>query len=166
MPLPKWLVPAATGLAGLVAGLLINHSAESDPAAPGRESAAVFPGATAAPASATAPSVAPVTLEDLRRVVREELAAMPQAGASQGGGDPALQDSSALSIAEQNTAATQARAVLDAALSRRSWTDDDREALHAQFPVMSAAQRDEWLQQYAQAVNQGRLIPDSERPPF
>ena len=164
MRLPNWLVPAATGLAGLVAGLLINHSAESDPGAPGPAPVAVFPGATAP--STSAPSAAPVTLEDLRRVVREELAAMPQAGASPGGSDPALQDSSALSIAEQNTAATQARAVLDAAVSRRSWTDDDREALHAQFPVMSAAQRDEWLQQYAQAVNQGRLIPDSERPPF
>ena len=162
MRLPNWLVPAATGLAGLVAGLLLAHV--SVPVEPEPAPVAVFPGVT--PSSATAPSTAPVTLDDLRRVVREELAAHPRSAGAPTGGDLALEGSTATSVAEQNQAATQARAVLDAALSRRSWSDADREALHLQFTVMSPAQRDEWLQQYAQAVNQGRLIPDSEQPPF
>ena len=162
MRLPNWLVPAATGLTGLVAGLLLSQV--SDPLEPVRAPVAIFPGAT--PSSATAPSAAAVTLDDLRRVVREELAALPRVAGAPTGGDPALEGSTATSVAEQNQAATQARAVLDAALSRRSWTDADREALQSQFTVMSPTQRDEWLQQYAQAVNQGRLIPDAERPPF
>jgi hypothetical protein len=154
MSLRDWLVPAATGLAGLAAGFLIAEN-RSMPAIP----AVILPHVTEDVADAR-PAAVPVTLDDLRRIVREELAAMR---ASHG---PEAQESAAESPADQDAAATQARAVLDAALSRRSWTETDREALAHQFVLMSPAQRDEWMQKYAQAVNQGRLIPDSERPPF
>jgi hypothetical protein len=165
MPLLKWLVPATTGVAGFVAGFLINgRSEEPRPHSPESAAVVVYPGGTATPAAV--PSTAPVTLDDLRRVVREELAALPAGAATRATAGSGLENSTANSVVEQNSAATQARAVLDAALSRRSWTEADREALHAQFLAMSPAQRDEWLLQYSQAVNQGRLVPDSERPPF
>jgi hypothetical protein len=164
MPLPDWLVPAATGVAGLVAGLLINHSSDPDSAAVEGAPVVVVPGTDEHARSVG--SATPVTLDDLRRVVREELAAQPGGAVPQGNRTPELEGSIATSVAEQNAAAAQAQALLDAALSRRSWTDADREALHAQFPVMSPEQRDGWMQQYAQAINQGRLVADSERPPF
>lgn len=164
MALPRWLVPAATGIAGLVAGLLINQPADPDTTALERAPVVVIPGNGEDPAAAT--SVAPVTLDDLRRVVREELAALPAGGTTVATRASGLEGSTANSEAEQSAAFAQAQAVLDAAVSRRSWTEADREALQGQFTVMSPSQRDGWLQQYAQAVNQGRLIPDSERPPF
>jgi hypothetical protein len=104
-------------------------------------------------------------VDDLRRVVREELATLSPASA----GGPARNESQPASEApseEQASAATQAGVILDAALSRRTWTEGDREALQPHFVLMAPAQRDQWLQRYAQAVNLGRLEPDSERPPF
>lgn len=155
-------MPAATGLAGLAAGLMINApgGSESDP---GPAPAVVF----STEGSRSAPSVqVPVTIDDLRRVVREELAAQRTSTPPRAADHDPLAESTASSVAEQDAAARQARAVLDAAISRRSWTAADRDALHAQFPAMSPAQRQEWLQQYAQAVNQDRLVPDLEQPPF
>ena len=154
----NWLLPAATGIAGLVAGLLI-----ADYRAEPQGSAVVFPRVVADPVG-TQPAQDPVTLDDLRRVVREELAAVPaRAGATVAGGSAAEIPAP---TGEQVAAATQARAVLDSALSRRTWSDADREALAQQSVLMTAAQRDEWLQQFAQAVNQGRLVPESELPPL
>jgi hypothetical protein len=156
-------VPAATGLTGLVAGFLIGgHAGESRPAGDARPPVVVFSGADAAPSQL--PSTNPVTLDDLRRVVREELAALPATGNARAGN--AVEAAAAAPTPEQSLAADQARAVLGSALARRSWTDNDREALSPQFAAMSPAQREEWLQQYAQAVNQGRLVPESELPPF
>jgi len=160
MAMPRWLVPAATGLAGLVAGFLIGVRVSEPPSAvEASPRLVVLPGAS----GTQLPSAEPVTLDDLRRVVREELAALPDGtGAPADGNDGA----SALPTLEQNQAAGHASAVLDAALARRSWTESDREALAERFADMSPAQRDEWMQKYAQAVNQGRLVPDSEGTPF
>ena len=158
-----WLMPAATGIAGLVAGFLIGGHA-GDPPASAAEGppVVVYPGAD--PAATQLPSAAPVTLDDLRRVVLEELAARPAGELRAGGG--VEEAAAATPSAEQEVAADQARALLGSALSRRSWTDADRDALSPQFAAMSPEQRSEWLQQYAQAVNQGRLVPESELPPF
>jgi len=159
MALRDWLVPTATGIAGLIAGLLINGAPDS--AGESGAPATVFSGT---PTTTDGSSAVPVTLDDLRRVVREELAALP-AGAA-GRQDGAADGTVAAATPDQSLAADQARAVLEAAVSRRSWTDADRDALAPQFVAMSAEQRNEWMLQYAQAVNQGRLVPDSERPPF
>jgi len=157
----NWLMPAATGFAGLVAGFLIGDRA-GEPQSTGVAGSpvVVYPGTAS---TAAQPSASPVTLDELRRVVREELAALPASGAPRSGGSDAVEIAPS---PEQNLAADQARAVLGSALSRRSWTDADREALAPQFAAMSSAQRTDWLQQYALAVNQGRLVPDSELPPF
>jgi len=96
-------------------------------------------------------------------VVREELAAMPAAGTVEHSAKVPVDEAP---TPDQASAAIQARAILDSALYRRSWTESDREALQPQFVAMTPAQRDEWLLQYAQAVNQGRLVPEGERPPF
>jgi hypothetical protein len=156
-------MPAATGLTGLVAGFLIGGQAgEPRPSGDAGPPVLVFSGTDTTPSQM--PSTDPVTLEDLRRVVREELAALPATGNARAG--HAVEAVTTTPTPEQSLAADQARAVLGSALSRRSWTDTDREALSPQFAAMSPAQREEWLQQYAQAVNQGRLVPESELPPF
>jgi len=159
----QWLMPAATGLTGLVAGFLMGgHTGESPSTGDASPHVVVYPRADST--STQLPASGPVTLDDLRRVVREELAALPAAGAVRGGHD--VESAVAEPTPEQDFAADQARAVLGSALSRRSWTDADRDALAPQFAAMSPAQREEWLQQYVQAVNQGRLVPESELPPF
>lgn len=162
MSLRDWLLPAATGIAGLVAGLLIGGG-ETEQRSVASPSTAVFPGTRETATSAPPTSV---TLEDLRRVVREELAAHLPEAQGQPAPQPRFENSTATSEAEQQAAATQARAMLDAALARRSWTEEDRHAILPHVMAMSPAQREEWLLQYVQAVNQGRLVPDSERPPF
>jgi hypothetical protein len=156
----RWLLPAATGVAGLVAGFLIGGAGEAPATADVSPRLVVLPGADPTP---QLPSVEAVTLDDLRRVVREELAALPAGMGARVGGNDTIP---VAPTSEQNQAAEQARAVLDAALSRRSWTSTDREALAQQFADMTPGQREAWLQQYAQAVNQGRLVPESEAPPF
>jgi len=56
--------------------------------------------------------------------------------------------------------------VLDGALSRREFTDADVDALHAEFRQLSVEQQAEIMQRYAVAVNQGRIVPQSDRLPF
>jgi hypothetical protein len=56
--------------------------------------------------------------------------------------------------------------VIDSALSRRQFTDADVDALRAEFHQLSSAQQAEVMQRYAMAVNQGRIVPQSDRLPF
>jgi hypothetical protein len=104
-----------------------------------------------------------ISLDDLRRAVREELAALPDRSASK---SQAVAADSIAEPLESQAASTQAHAVLDLALARRSWTAADGDALREEFLAMSDVQRDEWLRKFSQAVNQGRLVPESERIPF
>jgi hypothetical protein len=145
----KWLLPAVTGVAGLTAGLLIGaHRADSP--------AAVFmPG--------PAESHSGLTAEDVRRVVREELAAK---GTGSAGSTPAAQPSLPPATAQQVAAASEAQSVLEGAIAKRSWTEQDADAMRDVFPNLSGDQQAEFLRQYSVAVNQGRLTPQTERVPF
>jgi len=165
MNLRSWLLPACTGLAGLVAGFVLAGRLDHRGDVP--DALEVRPGTVIGSDSSDARpnrASATVTLDDIRRVVREEMAAYSPGGQQhvpQPGG-PAAQ---ALTR-EQAAAAAQANAVLDAAISRRQWTDDDAKSLRAQFHELSADQQAELLQRFSVAVNQGRLVPETDQIPF
>jgi hypothetical protein len=144
---------AAAGVAGLAVGLSIPRGAADV------NSAAPLAGP---PASPTAEAPARFTIDDVRRVVREELDARERAPTRREGSPPAT----ASPDPGQTAAAARSSAALDAAMSRRTWTDADADAVREDFNAMSAEQRAEWLRQYAVAVNQGRLVPDGERGPL
>jgi hypothetical protein len=149
----RWWWPAATGIAGLAAGFLLGGRAPDGAARP----------AVSTPAAAPAGGAAGMlTAEDVRRVVREELNARTPAGASVAS-VPAVPPE----ITPAQAAATQqAQAVLDSAIARRSWTEADADAMRETFDELTPDQQSEILRQYAVAVNQGRLVPQTDRIPF
>jgi hypothetical protein len=153
--MPGWLTPVAAAIAGLAVGFCIGRNG-------GGEAAPVAPTAAAAVPDAR-DAAAAFTLSDVRRVVREELAARTMAGAagaSHSTVTPAAPD------ATQSAAASRASSTLDSALARRTWTETDSQALREDFANMAPGQRAEWLQKFSMAVNQGSLVPESERSPF
>ena len=145
----KWLLPAVTGVAGFTAGLLVGVQRADAPAA-------VFTTGS----SASQPGL---TADDVRRVVREELAARGSVAADV---KPAALPLPPPVSAQQVAAASQAQSVLEGAIARRAWTEQDADAMRAVFPDLNGDQQSEILRQYAVAVNQGRLVPQSERVPF
>lgn len=150
---PRWLLPAATGVAGLAAGFLLGQ---------GRQPS-VTPGMAAIEESTP---VAALTSEDLRRVVREELAARSAGPASTAAAGEPPPVATPEIIARESAAASQAQSVLEGAIARRTWTEQDADGMREVFASMSAEQQSEFLRQYAVAVNQGRLMPQTERVPF
>ncbi len=64
--------------------------------------------------------------------------------------------------------ASQQRAsqLIDGAISRRQWTDADVDSLQTLFHQLTTEQQAEVLRQYAVAVNEGRLVPQTDRLPF
>lgn len=151
----EWLLPAATGIAGLAAGLFFAGSA-NPPDVAGPEAPTPL---GAAPASATPGR--PLTAEDIRRVVREELAARSATPAG-----PAAAAAESKPSSAQLQSATQVTAALESAISRGSWTEADADAAREDFHSMTGDQQAEFLRQFAVAVNQGRLVPQGERVPF
>jgi len=51
-------------------------------------------------------------------------------------------------------------------MAKRQWAEADADAMRAVFDQLSPDQQAEILRQYAQAVNQGRLVPQADRMPF
>ena len=148
--LRAWVLPVATGLAGLATGF---HLGDRQPASP----AAVDFRAPAASHDAAEPAL---TADDVRRVLREELAA--------GRASAPLPASPVAEVVTpaQAAAVSEAQSVLDTALARRTWTEADADGMRASFDKLSADQQADLLRQYALAVNQGRLVPQTERVPF
>jgi hypothetical protein len=156
-----WLA-AATGVAGVAVGWLLAPAATvpSGPAAAGPVAQSASPQAD--------PVISPpaISLDDVRRVVREELAADDARSApAPHGPEPLAGDSDPPSPA-QTAALARAGLVLDGAASRRQFTDADVDALRAEFRQLSAEQQVEIMRRYAMAVNQGRIVPQSDRLPF
>jgi hypothetical protein len=152
-----WL-PAATGVAGLAAGVLLSGWWGGEGAAPLAQAARERVAGS-------------LTVEEVRHVVREELAA--HGAAPTRGTPPPLGATSemavlapALPTASQTSATQQAESILAAAISRHTWAETDADALRGIFHDMSADQQAETLRQFAMAVNQGRLTPQTERIPF
>jgi hypothetical protein len=160
----SWLVPLGTGLGGLAAGWILA-SGPHTPASDAPLTATTQPQGSPIEVSPAFSKPATISLDDVRRVVREELVAARggPAGASQTAGD--TQDPQPPTPA-QTAALGRASAVLDSALSRRQFTDADVDALRAEFQQLSVEQQTEVMQRYAVAVNQGRIVPQSDRLPF
>jgi hypothetical protein len=162
MGLRVWTVPACAAAAGLIAGFILANGIRKDEAIPRATAVTPEPG-QAGGSDATRRSL---SLEDVRRVVREELAAH-DAGAQRPGSDmhePLVTvppESAAPSMA-----ASQAEQLLASAVNRRQWTDADAAALHAQFYAMSGEEQAEVLRRFSRAVNQGQLTVESDRVPF
>jgi hypothetical protein len=154
----NWSIPIATGIVCLAAGMFIARG-PGEPAAERPIQPADGRGAAHAPAGAN------FTLDDVRRVVREELAARERA-ANPAGDSTQRQAVADPPSGEQITAASQANATLQAAISRRAWTAADAEALRRDFDAMSPDQQAELMRTFSLAINQGRLVPDGEYLPF
>jgi hypothetical protein len=63
-------------------------------------------------------------------------------------------------------AATRARSLLDGAIGRRRWTDVDADSLRAEMADLPAGQRAEIIRSLSVAINQGQVVPESDRLPF
>ena len=158
-----WLIALATGLVGFVAGWLLASPSGAPPA--------TYPLAPAAQAQGSPVVVSPaasqagtLSLDDVRRAVREELAAAGRQSAGPGAEQGEAIDSEPTPA--QTAALARASMVLDGALSRRQFTESDVDALKAEFHQLSPAQQAEIMQRYALAVNQGRIVPTTDRLPF
>lgn len=158
----SWWLPAVTGLAGLLAGWWLASRPEEPPASPVTSASTSHAQGSSREVSPAAPSA--VSLEDLRRVVREELAAAgghtPTPGPSTAAGEPGLPTPA------QNAALMRASQLLDSAMARRQWTDADVQAIRAEFHQLTVEQQVEVMRQYAMAVNQGRIVPQTDQVPF
>lgn len=162
----KWIIPSCTGIGGLVVGLLLGGALPgNDPGespgisqVPGRSSTDGLDGRARGESQLT------LSLEDVRRVVREELAASNTGSAP--AGNPSAADPPEPPGEAAIAANEDARRVLVAAIARRQWTQADADALRSRFHAMSGADQDELLRQFSMAVNQGRLVVETDQVPF
>ena len=105
---------------------------------------------------------------DLRRILREELAqAAPSSAASplspDAGAEPQAQEppSSEALDAEQ-----RAQDLVDGALARRNWTNDDAAAMRSLLGRVTAEQREDLLGALIPAMNDGRVKNLASGSPF
>jgi hypothetical protein len=159
----RWWLFLGACLASLAAGwfLALRFGVE-----PGAGAAARTDAATGVAASATPRPAAALSVDDLRRVVREELAAAGGPAATGRSDPPQVPAASPELTVAQVSAQQRASQLIDAAITRRQWTDDDVDALQGLFHQLNPDQQAEVLRQYAVAVNQGRLVPQTDRIPF
>jgi len=157
--LRTWLVPTVAGLAGLAVGFFLARAGGEA----GAETASTSADSSALSAPNLRETTSAFTLDDVRRVVREELDAR---GVASGAKSAVAASAAAPPPDSAQTAASRASSTLEAALARRSWTEQDSDSLRDDFVAMTSDQRAEWLRQFSVAVNQGRLVPESERSPF
>lgn len=156
-----WLLALGTGLVGFVAGWMVAAPADVPVAA-------AYTPQTQGPPHEAGPaftSQGTISLDDVRRVVREELAAADTRTAPGARGAPDASEPEPPTPA-QTAALARAGMVLDGALSRRQFTEADVDALRAEFHQLAPAQQAEIMQRYAVAVNQGRIVPQTDRIPF
>lgn len=154
------------GVGGLIAGLVLSRVVDHAELV---ETVRGVQGEAPHTFAGTGTSIpAGFSVEDLRRVVREELAAH---GASSTASARIAQNAPAEGAAEspsteQMAAAVQAHAALDEAISRRQWTEADAQSLRERFHNLSDDQQVELLRKFSVAVNQGRLVPQTDGVPF
>jgi len=175
MNLRVWLLPAGTGIIGLIAGLLINQQALHLPATQQsvatRDTQPVAGSTSGACATSTAASAA-----DVRLAIREELAAFAISVKSASNSLTNRRDIQSDGQAEkkepiaatsiQLAAATRVHSVVDAAIAHRQWTERDAEQFRNEFDVLTDEQRAEILQKFTVAVNKGQIVPQTDRIPF
>jgi hypothetical protein len=67
---------------------------------------------------------------------------------------------------EQAAASMQAHAILDAAISRRLWTDEDAEAFTGYFEDLTPEEKIATLKKFTMAINQQAMKSQTDRMPF
>ena len=164
MKTSSWLVPLGTGLGGLAVGWILasgRYTSGSD--APLMTT--TQPLGTPVEVRPAVSQSSTISLDDVRRVVREELVAAKGrptvAGQATGDADEPQPPTPA-----QTAALARAGTLIDSAISRRQFNDADVDALRAEFHQLSTEQQAEVMQRYVMAVNQGRIVPQSDRLPF
>jgi hypothetical protein len=101
---------------------------------------------------------------EVRRVTREEFAAFD--ASFRNATPPPPPGESRAPDAVHVAAASRSRALLDSAISRRQWTDADADLLRGEMAGLPADQRAEIVRQLSVAINQGQVVPESDRLPF
>jgi predicted lipid-binding transport protein (Tim44 family) len=139
---PRARIAAVIGAIALAAWIGHRSARQSTPTAP---LAQVSADSAAAPPASTPPMRAPT-----RPVV------IVHTPAARVATEPVPQDP-ALPTAEQVDAADTARAILDAAIARGAWTENDWAGLDAILGAMTLEQRDQALRDLSGAVNEGRM---------
>ena len=153
-----WLIPALAGILGLAVGVLIAGGLS-----PAAVSAVDRPAPPEIVSTSGTNAAAPFTLDDVRRVVREELDSRASAlSNARDDARPAKESPTPAQVAK----ALEARSVIDSAIARRTWTEADSEALRENFYALAPDQQAALLETYAAAVNQGRIVPQTDRAPF
>jgi hypothetical protein len=102
----------------------------------------------------------------IRHVIREELArhdAMETSVAVPASQPPAASTAASAEVVFQTA---RANAVLDAATTRLSWTDEDASEFRGVIAALPAAERQELLLKFAQAVNDRGVRLETGGPPF
>ena len=160
----SWLVPLGTGLIGLAAGWILASGCDTPASGAPLTAVDEARGAPVEVSSAVSQS-ATISIDDVRRVVREELVAAKGRPAVAGQADGDTGEPQPPTPA-QTAALARASTLIDSAISRRQFTDADVDALRAEFHQLSVEQQTEVMQRYAVAVNQGRIVPQSDRLPF
>lgn len=160
----RWLLGISAVASGLVAGVLsaVFFLTGAAPQAPAH--APPHGVLQAERTNCTAVNHSAIAAE-VRRATREELSVFREsfrAAASEAPSDFATPGPDAAHAA----AATRARAMLDDAIARRHWTDADADSLRDELADLPASQRAELVRVLSVAINQGRLLPESDRLPF
>jgi hypothetical protein len=159
-----WLVPSLTGLVCLAAGMYLASDPDNpDDVAQRRQIQPQFSNAARMDPRDRERIAMEISVDELRRVVREELAAHD---ASRARAVDAPREDAEQPTPAQVVATAEAQAVLDAALARRTWTNGDAEALRERIDELTADQRMELLRKFSVAVNQGHLVPQTDQIPF
>jgi hypothetical protein len=107
---------------------------------------AAMPVAAAIPGRATAT----LSAEQVRTIVREELAAGAEHSAPAVDADPAV-------VAAREQSLALAHQIVERAIEKGTWSEKDRDALLAAIPDLERAQADEVFSALIPALNDGRL---------
>jgi hypothetical protein len=158
---PGWFALGGVA-AGLAAGLLlapfVSMGAPEPTPALASTSNQSQPVATSCADASTAIS------REVRRVTREELAAFGESLRADAVNEiPVASDApDPIHVA----AVMRARGMVDSAIDRRRWTEVDADSLRGKMAGLPADQRAEIIRLLSVAINQGQVVPESERLPF
>ncbi len=145
-------IAAALFVAGGAGGYLLAPGATTEPSRPPDDAALARPAAAASRG---------LTEADVRRVIRDELAAMPTRSApaaASGEEAPGSDDEPAPTLSPAAASALQAaHERIERARAAKEWTRDDAAVLSAALEVLQPAQRDELLHTLIPALNRGEV---------
>lgn len=154
-----WLAGAAIAAAGFWLGTTRAATPAPAPAAAPIASAPVRAVPVRSPVVGP-PGASSVTADQIRAIVRDELAEAGRADAADAAGDRADAPASPVPDADQAAAVADAVATVDAAVAAGRWTDADVARLRAALPRLGRAELDRVLGPLFVAINDRRVVVD------